>query len=92
MPFMQPEMPLYTCHKEVRALKIVTLQRVGDTVIMHFAEGEQFSLQVSVLNRPNPEEGWYFVDYGDYYSFSPAEKFESGYTLKAVTRSRGVAV
>lgn len=86
MPFMQPEMPLYTCHKEVRALKIAVLQKMNDqqeTVIMHFAEGEEFSRQVSTVNRPKPEEGWYFVDYGDYYSFSPADKFEIGYTLKA---------
>lgn len=83
--FMHPLMPLYTCHKDVRGLKIVTLQKLDDeqqTVIMHFAEGEQFSRQVSTINRPKPEEGWYFVDYGDYYSFSPAEKFEAGYTLK----------
>lgn len=74
------ELPLYRCHKEVRAGKI--------TAITHF-DGWTLSLEgcgiVTVsddwLARHEPVLGGYYVVYADgYKSYSPAEPFESGYT------------
>lgn len=83
MPTETP-LPLYKCHKTVRALKI---QNCGiradgiyciDPVDARYAS---FPVPVEWADRHRPQPGGYFVVYEDgYTSFSPAEAFESGYT------------
>lgn len=85
-------MPVYICHKEVRALKIANVIHEGtDTttdenpiVIVTF-ENEGFPpIKRNLRGKPTPEVGWYYIVYPDLYeSFSPAKAFEEGYTLKA---------
>jgi len=79
------QMPLYNCHKQVRALKIARIEReeAGGAVI--FPEEEEFApfrVNPDFMNKHQPKAGGYFVAYKDgYISFSPAEAFEEGYTL-----------
>jgi len=90
------EMPKYKCHKEVRALKIAkivfdsSLARVqgnretdGSAMITPVEDGySPFRVESEYLRKHDPQVGEYFVLYEDgYKSFSPAEAFESGYTL-----------
>jgi len=78
------EMPKYKCHKEVWALKIDGIRVEEDDVFIlpaNTAYGE-FSVGLEYWNKHKPVIGGYYVVYGDgYKSFSPAEAFESGYTL-----------
>lgn len=82
--------PVYVSHKEVRALKIKEVIAQGtDTtmdeneIVKIVFEDESFEpIVTSLRKKPTPAAGWYFVDYGNYFSFSPADKFEEGYTLK----------
>jgi hypothetical protein len=84
------EMPLYVCHKEVRATRISgVVSRGTDTttdenpvVEVYFHDARFEPRKVSLRGKPTPEAGWWWVDYGDYFSFSPNDKFEAGYTLK----------
>ncbi len=83
------KMPLYDCHKQVRALKIASVEVVGtdtttdENVIVQITfEDPQFGhMRTSLRGKPTPVGGWYYVDYGDYFSFSPATVFEAGYSL-----------
>jgi hypothetical protein len=82
------EMPKYRCHKEVWALRIGAVSQGDgpDTVLLSFSEPEYAPLIVSVLKRPTPHPGWYYVVYDSptnpgYHSFSPAREFEDGYAL-----------
>lgn len=85
------EMPLYDCHKQVRALKIASVEIVGtDTttdeneIALITFEDERFGhMRTSLRGKPTPVGGWYYVDYGDYFSFSPATVFEAGYSPAA---------
>ena len=82
----QREMPKYKCHKVVHALKInsIRLDLNADHGIIFPEEPGFGSFQVenSYFQKHNPHPGGYFVVYEDgYKSFSPAEAFESGYTL-----------
>lgn len=80
-------LPKYVSHKEVEAAKIKAIDTAGNITLFSF-EGEDVP-QIAVgaeelLHRPVPEVGMYLMIYNDgYVSFSPAEAFESGYTLKA---------
>jgi hypothetical protein len=77
-------MPAYECHKKVRAAKIVkiegnklTLLIPGPTVSVIFE-----AVSNDFLAKHDPQVGGYYVSYKDgYSSFSPADAFESGYTL-----------
>lgn len=86
------DLPLYACHKQVRAAKI---KRIRMLVIPHMniedrpdglvldVDGEEKEVDVTEewINRHGPEPGGFFVQYADgYQSYSPAEPFESGYT------------
>lgn len=81
----QVEMPLpmYTCHKQIGALKIKTI--IGNTIV---PEDEGYApLEVSheYLMKFEPIAGGYYVVYEDgYKSFSPAHAFEKGYTKNEV--------
>jgi hypothetical protein len=77
------EMQKYQCHKKVWALKIESVERDAVT-LLHFEDKRYASISVShdFDVKHQPEAGGYYVVYEDgYASFSPAEAFESGYTL-----------
>ena len=79
------ELPLYRCHKVVRAAKIVRIEHplelIGQTRF-ELKDGLQRVVATSSLDhKPTPSEGWYYVEYDNgYTSFSPADAFEGGYT------------
>ncbi len=85
------EMPKYQCHKKVWALKINGIEfensaspKNSTYAKLHFENKSYLpiSVDISYLNKHNPEIGGYFVVYEDgYKSFSPADAFEGGYTL-----------
>ena len=79
-------LPLYTCHKKVRAAKITEIVSHEDDGIgshtMIFGEiGEKMFLTHDWKEKFNPAVGGYYVKYKDgYSSFSPGEAFEDGYS------------
>ena len=89
------EMPKYKCHKEVHALKILSIEMDrdkaakenretdGSAIITPFEEGySPFKVTRGYLKKHSPEVGGYYVVYEDgYKSFSPSEPFEEGYAL-----------
>jgi len=89
------EMPRYQCHKKVVALKIKAIdldiekaraedrETDGSATITPEEEGyAPFKVDVFYLCKHQPQAGGYYVVYDDgYKSYSPAEAFESGYTL-----------
>lgn len=90
------ELPLYQCHKKVRAAQIgaINAGENGMTTLdlimapLPSDDYTTFARQVSVdvgqawLDRFKPEVGGYYVVYEDgYASFSPAAAFEAGYAL-----------
>jgi hypothetical protein len=85
-------LPVYQCHKKVGAAKIIDVfagvpgstRIVLDTpCIEDPSVGTFVNVDADWLARnPKVSIGGYFVEYEDgYTSFSPAEPFESGYTL-----------
>ena len=79
-------MPAFISHKRVWALKIakVHVDEDGQGIALAF-EGGHFGLRAlttsQLEHKPIPEAGMYFVQYeGGYFSFSPADAFEKGYT------------
>jgi len=85
MPTLTREKPRYRCHKEVHALKIKSIDVLenGDAIIMPEDEGyPSFQVSAEYMAKHKPQVGGYYVVYADgYKSWSPAEAFESGYTL-----------
>lgn len=87
----QAQMPRYKCHKEVHALKIAKVEQSPPDVIVEGGsytltpeDGRYAPFYVSdeFAKKHKPVAGGYYVVYADgYVSFSPAEAFESGYTL-----------
>lgn len=87
------QMPRYRCHKEVWALKIKKIVRDGegedresDGSAMITPEFDHiyspFKVDADYMHKHKPQVGGYYVVYDDgYKSWSPAEAFESGYTL-----------
>lgn len=83
------KIPAYRCHKLVRAAKITSidefiLNKGGDWILRFGCISNRANLVVSdeYMNKHNPKVGGYFVVYEDgYQSWSPAEAFESGYTM-----------
>lgn len=79
--------PRYQCHKVVRALRIKEVRPLPDLTgggrIIPFEEGiPPFDVPPVLFARYQPVPGDYYVIYGDgYFSFSPAQAFEEGYTL-----------
>jgi hypothetical protein len=80
----QSAMPRYRCHKEVWALKILSINAnpTGESAAL---EVEYPFSPVPVddvwLGRHNPQAGGYLVFYEDgYRSYSPAKAFEEGYS------------
>jgi hypothetical protein len=79
-------LPRYRCHKEVSALKIKAIIPNPRGVELHF-EDERFAPHEVAqwwYLKHGISVGGYFVVYEDgHQSWSPAEAFESGYTLLA---------
>ncbi len=90
---MSKRLPLYQCHKQVRAAQIVgvnyggvdrapSLDLIVDTTIISVDVTDAW------IRKFQPEIGGYYVVYADgYASYSPAKAFEDGYTLLDDRRS-----
>ena len=86
MNFTSVELPLYQCHKQVRAAKITGVEPQNPrTLTTTLQLGDiQASTEVSAEwhAKHEPTIGSYYVQYADgYTSCSPAQAFEKGYTL-----------
>ena len=87
---MKEQLPLYQCHKRVRAAKIVGIEPCDNELrtVLHL---EVPGVPSYVMERvdaawkernPKTALGGYFVEYDDgYTSYSTAAAFESGYTV-----------
>ena len=89
------DMPLFQCHKKVRALQIITVQpdelalaenRETDGGVYLTLKTPDGTVRIKepaeYLKKNDPYPGGYYVVYEDgYKSFSPAEAFEDGYNL-----------
>jgi hypothetical protein len=76
-------LPKYTCHKQVQAVKIHDIVTKGDKLFISPEDKGIDNIEVdrAFLEKHHPEIGGYFVVYEDgYQSYSPADTFESGYT------------
>jgi hypothetical protein len=76
------QLPLYKCHKEVRAVKIERIEwgQYGGASLYLEGFGRHDVAEIWVAKH-SPVEGGYYVRYKDgYSSFSPADAFEEGYT------------
>lgn len=81
------QIPLYTCHKEVRAIRIKYLKLNNDkktVTVEPMEEGvPSIDMELDWLVKFKPMVGGYLVIYKDgYCSYSPASAFIEGYTLK----------
>lgn len=85
-PIDSSNWPVYQCHKRVRALKVVSIQRLGMDHMSVFAEGRMFDFrepEVSRIKATSADLG-YLVAYEDgYISWSPTKAFDEGYSLTA---------
>lgn len=79
----------YTCHKVVKAAKIVRIRRNEGYLVLENAPGDTKSTPTGIdkglfwIEKHSAQAGGYLVEYEDgYQSYSPAEAFEKGYTLK----------
>lgn len=93
-PLPGADLPAWKCHKIVHAAKIVSIEYVEPRDDSAFAEHAlylDFGIEGDItpvivdpewFAKHSPDEGGYLVVYEDgYQSYSPAEPFESGYTL-----------
>lgn len=82
-------LPLYKCHKVVRAAKIEWIDARPGTVeehgtplmsLVYGTSGKMCGISAEFIQKHNPEKGGYMVVYEDgYLSYSPADVFEAGY-------------
>ncbi len=92
---MDELLPLYLCHKKVRATKIIKLEPAagdrpagpndetdGGAIITPAEVGfGRIRVDRDYVKKHSPTVGGYYVIYEDgYKSFSPAKAFEEGYT------------
>lgn len=79
------KMPKYQCYKQVWALKIkkILQDEANRWNIVPTDDGyDSFVVSEEFMQKHKPEAGGYYVVYSDgYESFSPADTFESGYSL-----------
>lgn len=81
------ELPRYKCHKEVRAAKILKVFLLDTHTHLLVLDVNRVKTEIAESKeygeKHKPYAGGYYVVYEDgYTSFSPAEAFESGYTIK----------
>ncbi len=79
------ELPLYVCHKQVRAALITSIEAgAGNEVVLHLdIDGTPLAVtkDQAWYAKHDPAPGGYFVQYTDgYTSYSPAKAFEEGYS------------
>jgi hypothetical protein len=77
-------MKQYRSHKIVSAGKIVSAERLDNTVIVTTEDGDKIEVGPNRVHDMEDAEivGGYVVVYTDgYISWSPADAFEGGYTL-----------
>ena len=75
---MRP-LPRYTCHKQVWALKIKSVE--ADSLTFEDDGYAPRAVDPRYIAKHSPQPGGYWVQYEDgYESYSPAEAFEQGYT------------
>ena len=80
------QLPRYKCHNEVGAAKIerIWFDGIESKILIELVGFRYATIELSqeFFNKHRPRPGGYFVQYDDgYQSFSPADAFESGYTL-----------
>lgn len=90
MKTVPTDLPTYLCHKQVKALKLATIELHDGVFIATPADAElgyqPFEVNTEwVMARVNLAEqqtrGGYLVKYDDdYWSWSPVKAFEDGYT------------
>lgn len=74
----------YQCHKVVKAAKITRIDISHD--IIHLEGCQGYQKHRDWMSKHKPAVGGYLVEYEDgYMSYSPAQAFESGYTLIEAT-------
>lgn len=78
-------LPIYTCHKRVQAVKIdeIIKDEISGGYLLIYNLDRRYGVKVSdaYLERHKPTVGGYYIKYQDgYESFSPAQAFEEGYT------------
>jgi hypothetical protein len=84
---MENVLPLYQCHKQVRAAKIVGIEPCDNELNTGLLlDGGKRVVVDSAWKTRNPATaiGGYFVEYQEsdkYTAYSPAAPFEGGYTL-----------
>lgn len=88
---IERQLPQYQSHKKVWALKIKELHNTGspeqesDGSLLMTPAHDGFApikLNAEFVRKHSPKVGGYWVQYEDgYTSFSPADAFESGYSL-----------
>ena len=75
----------YRSHKVVDAFKIVDISALtSGGAVLHGLNGppERATVSAAHIAKHAPQVGGYYIRYPDgYESWSPAEAFESGYTL-----------
>lgn len=75
------QLPLYRCHKEVRAAKILGIETAFSYARLTLEEYGDIYVTEEYLKKHAPHIGGYFVVYADgYQSYSPAKAFQEGYT------------
>lgn len=76
----EPKLPLYECHKRVRAAKIVTSDEEREHLTLFLEGGREWPTTLEWCLKHVPQIGGYLVVYEDgYVSYSPAGPFEAGY-------------
>lgn len=82
------KVPVYKCHKEVRAIEIKDIVPTETGTFLLIAVQEDvpaIEVGLAYIRKANPEIGGYYVRYIDgYESFSPKGVFEAGYTVTKV--------
>jgi len=86
MTISKIQLPRYKCHEEVTAAKIerIWFDGIESKILIELVGFRYATIELSqeFFNKHRPRPGGYFVQYDDgYQSFSPADAFESGYTL-----------
>lgn len=80
---MSTKLPLYQCHKQVRAARITSIDYKLCVIQVYVGKKVDVEIQVTAdwLDKHDPVIGGYYVVYEDgYRSFSPMSVFEDGYS------------
>lgn len=78
------DLPLYLCHKRVRACKIAAITRTAAGWTIESAEPflDRIPVTADYVTKYQPAPGGYFLAYEDgYRGYSTPAAFESGYAL-----------